>query len=280
MDIPLEKRIQLAFKEDSAKKDIATRSLISRNKKGEAIFIAKEAGVLCGVEIIEKCFNIFDSDVKFKPQLKDGERVEAGTIIARVKGALRSLLTTERLALNFLSHLSGISSLTASFVQKVKPYGTHIYDTRKTTPLWRDIEKYAVRVGGGHNHRINLAEAIFVKDNHIEACGGLEKTLFTLFNKKKVSLPVIVEVCHPEEVQIINNYPVVLILLDNMEPSMIREIFKVYGKKFEFEISGGINLENVVSYARTGIGRISIGALTHSAKSLDISMEYTHSLET
>jgi nicotinate-nucleotide pyrophosphorylase (carboxylating) len=270
------KLLKEAFREDRAWDDITSEILIPSRVQGRADLVAHQAGILCGLGVAEACFNLYDDKVRFKALKRDGARIKKGDRLASATGFLRSLLSCERVVLNFLNHLSGIATLTSAFSDKVRPYGTRIYDTRKTTPLWRNLEKYAVRTGGGYNHRSDLAGAIFIKDNHIEACGGVEKALETVFRRKKIPGPLIVEARNVQEAKTAARYPVDLILLDNMKPSMIEKVLKYIGNKREFEISGGINLKNVERYARTGVSRISIGALTHSAKILDISMEYIH----
>jgi len=175
-------------------------------------------------------------------------------------------------ALNLLARLSGIATLTATFVEKAQAYGARIYDTRKTTPLWRELEKYAVRMGGGWNHRFDLSSAYFIKDNHIDACEGMKHTLERFFGKKRVRRPIIVEARSLEEARIAAEYPIDLLLLDNMSPAQITRIMEKIGATCDMEISGRVHLGNVGHYARTGIPRISIGALTHSVKSLDIAL--------
>ncbi|MBN1901809.1 carboxylating nicotinate-nucleotide diphosphorylase [Candidatus Sumerlaeota bacterium] len=266
--------IKEALKEDRAEKDITTRILIPEGAVGGAELVAHQEGIVCGLNVAEACFKLHDGTIRFKVFKKEGARIQAGDRLGRVTGHLRSLLSCERVVLNFLNHLSGIATLTAAFVEKVKPYGVKIYDTRKTLPLFRKLEKYAVRAGGGYNHRSDLSGAAFIKDNHIDACGGVENALEIIFRREKPGVPVIVEVRNLQEAETAARYPVDLILLDNMKPGMIKGILKYFGKKRAFEISGGVDLKNVARYARAGITRISVGALTHSAKTLDISMEY------
>ena len=270
----MDKRISEALREDLARKDITTRALIPPSQKGEALLIAREGGILCGINAAKRCFTLLDREIRYEAQFQDSERFVSGDLLARIRGRLGSILSGERVALNIISHLSGIATLTARFVKKVKPYGARIYDTRKTTPLWREMEKYAVRVGGGRNHRFDLAGAYFIKDNHIEACGGIKQTLERFFQTRRIPKPVIVEVRSLAEAKIVAEYPVDLMVLDNLSPGMIKQIRDKVRPKCEMEISGGIHLGNVERYAKTGIQRISIGALTHSAKSLDISLEY------
>lgn len=270
----LDARLLQALKEDRAREDVTSRALIPAQEAGEADFIARASGVLCGIAVAERCFRLFDPQARFERCCEDGAELKRGAVIARVRGRLRSLFAVERVALNLLCRLSGIATLTSQFVRQASPYGVRIFDTRKTTPLWRDLEKYAVATGGGCNHRQDLASACFIKDNHVDACGGIRAALERLFSMKKVPRPVIIEARTPKEVMIASKYPVDLILLDNMSPQRIRNIFKVIDKGIEMEISGGVNLENVREYARTGVSRISIGALTHSAKALDIALDY------
>jgi nicotinate-nucleotide pyrophosphorylase (carboxylating) len=273
----IEKRISEALTEDRARRDITTQALIPRAQKGEALVLAREGGVLCGTMAAKRCFTLLDRGIQYEARLKDGERFAPGTLLATIRGRLCSILSAERVAMNLLARLSGIATLTAAFVEKVRLYGTGIYDTRKTTPLWREMEKYAVRMGGGQNHRSDLAGAYFIKDNHVDARGGMKQVLDRFFNAARLRRPVIVEVRSLKEARIAADYPVDLLLLDNMSPGMIKGIMEKIKPRCDMEISGGIHLGNVERYARIGIPRISIGALTHSAKSLDISLEYHHS---
>jgi len=273
----IEKRISEALREDLARMDITTKALIPKSQQGEALILAREGGVLCGIAVAKRCFTLLDRDLQYEARLKDGERFGPGTLLAAIRGRLCSILSAERVGMNLLARLSGIATLTAAFVEKVKPYGTRIYDTRKTTPLWREMEKYAVRMGGGWNHRFDLAGAYFIKDNHIDACGGMNQAMDRFFQAARLCRPIIVEARSCEEARIAADYPVDLLLLDNMSPGMIKRIVEKIKPRCDMEISGGIHLKNVECFARTGIPRISIGALTHSAKSLDISLEYHHS---
>jgi nicotinate-nucleotide pyrophosphorylase (carboxylating) len=274
----LDRRLRAALKEDAAKRDITSLRLIPPCRIGRVEFIAHEKGVLCGIQIAGRCFTLMDKRAQFKALLSDGAKVEEGSVIATVEGKLRALLASERLALNLLCHLSGIATLTSRFVEKVREFGTQIYDTRKTTPLWRDLEKYAVRIGGGHNHRFDLSEAYFIKDNHIDACGGIKTALEALFQKKKDRRSVIVETRTARDAKLASRYPVDVILLDNMKPVDIKKVRKKVTAGAILEISGGVTLENVKEYARTGVPRISIGAITHSMKCLDISMEFKNAI--
>ena len=270
----LNKRLKAALEEDRAHEDITSRLLIPEKTRGKAEMIAQEEGILCGLDVARRCFQLMDSNIDFKTDYRDGERVKPGDVIARIQGPMRMMLGGERLALNLLCRLSGISTLTFRFAELAKPLNVRIYDTRKTTPLWRDLEKYAVRRGGGYNHRFSLAGACFIKDNHIDSCGGLKNALESLAAAEEIDVPVIVEARTREEVEIAASYSVDVILLDNMPPSLISDICRNTVTEAEFEVSGGITLENIRDYASTGVSRISVGTLTHSLKALDISMKH------
>lgn len=270
----IDKRIRDALEEDCVKNDVTSLALIDSERRGKAFITAREKGVLCGLPIAERCFKALDSEVDFEPVLADGAILTHGDVISRLKGNLRSLFASERLALNLLGRLSGIATLTAAFVNKAAPHGVRIFDTRKTTPLWRDVEKYAVRIGGGENHRMNLSGACFVKDTHIDANGGMEVAMEKLFQRGAIPRPIIVEARTLEEAEVASRRPVDVILLDNATPEMISHIITVVQPECEIEISGGITFDNIEEFARSGASRISIGSLTHSVKSLDIALEY------
>lgn len=262
----------IALREDIGNGDITTNSIISSDAKASAKLVAKESGIICGLSIARLIFQSLDKDVVFSSRLKDGDFVRKGSIIATVKGFARGILTGERTALNFLQRLSGIATLTDKFVKaaggKIK-----ILDTRKTTPGLRVLEKYAVKMGGGYNHRIGLFDAVLIKDNHIAAAGGLNKAVWEA--KKKFD-QVEVEAENISQVKEAIDSGASRILLDNMSVPSIKKSVKVIKrskKNIETEISGGITLNNIKSYARTGADYISIGALTHSAPALDINLK-------
>ncbi len=274
MNSVIDKRLREALHEDIGGGDVTTRLLIPPRRTGQAHLISHSSGILCGIEVAERCFSLTHKNTRFGAGLADGAHLAPGDVIAIIKGSLRALFSAERVALNLLCHLSGIATLTKAFVEKVSPFGTRIYDTRKTTPLWREVEKYAVRVGGGHNHRLDLAGACFVKDNHIDACGGMRATLERLFTRRQIPRPVIVEARTVPEVRIASRFPIDILLLDNMSPGNVKRALEIVPAECQVEVSGGVTLKNVATYARTGVPRISIGALTHSVKSLDIAMDY------
>ena len=270
--------VKLALREDVGLKDITTSAIIPNGKHIHAEIEANEDGVLCGIEIAERVFRRVDENLRFLPVAKDGEAMEKGREIAYIDGSAASILIAERTALNFLGHLSGIATRTRRYVEKIKGTNAKIYDTRKTTPNMRLLEKYAVRMGGGMNHRIGLYDQVLVKDNHLrilkdraipDILSDVKKTI-----QKKTLVGV--EVRNLKELAEALKGKPDYILLDNMEIKTVREAVEMRQKaasKILFEVSGGVNLESVRAYAETGVERISIGALTHSAPSLDISLD-------
>ncbi len=265
--------VKAALAEDIGKGDITTGSIIPKTAKGEAEFIAKEDMVLAGLFIAGKTFKLLDKSSVFKTFFKDGEAVKKGTVIAVVKGRLAPILTGERVALNFLQRLSGIATLTREFTKKIDDRGVKLLDTRKTTPCLRILEKYAVKAGGGFNHRFGLFDAVLIKDNHIAASGGVKKAVDKVLKKYRDSMPVEVEVTNYKEVREAVEAGADIIMLDNMDPERIRKSLKIIKNRALVEVSGGVTLSNVREIASTGVDFISVGALTHSARSMDISME-------
>ncbi|OGX33095.1 MAG: nicotinate-nucleotide diphosphorylase (carboxylating) [Omnitrophica WOR_2 bacterium RIFCSPHIGHO2_01_FULL_48_9] len=271
--------IRQALKEDKASQDITTNFLVIPQADAEAHIVVKEDCVLCGLEITKKVFQIFDKNIVFRTAYKDGQRVRARTKIIFLKGKTRALLKAERVALNFLQHLSGVATLTQKFVQMIRPLKTQILDTRKTTPGLRFLQKYAVRCGGGVSHRHDLNEMILVKDNHLALLSS-KKPITKIVSdlRKKTKKPIEIEVTDLPQLREAVLAKPDIILLDNMSTQQMRKAvahIKKLGlrKRIRLEASGGVNLKNIRSIARTGIDRISIGALTHSAKAVDISME-------
>lgn len=274
--------IKNALKEDLGYGDITTKYLdLQRSLKVSAVLKAEEDGVLCGIEIFERVFKILDPNARLKRFLNDASLIKKGQSICRITACASSLFAGERTALNFISRLSGIATLTNRFVSKIGRYKTVIMDTRKTTPGFRVLEKYAVRCGGGINHRMGLWEHILIKDNHISLLRALYGTinLGTLIRKLRKRTVKKIEV----EVQNFNEFTEVLdgkpdiIMFDNMKSIKIKKAVQIararYGKNIQLEVSGGVNLRNILQYASTGVDRISIGTLTHSAPSLDFTLE-------
>jgi nicotinate-nucleotide pyrophosphorylase (carboxylating) len=261
----------VALREDLGSGDITTNSIVPFRAKAAAKLTAKESGVICGLSIARLIFQSLDKNIVFSAKVKDGGFVRKGAVIATVKGSARAILTGERTALNFLQRLSGISTLTKRFV-KAAGNKIKILDTRKTTPGLRVLEKYAVKMGGGHNHRIGLFDAVLVKDNHIAVAGGLKNAV----REAGKCGPVEVEAENMRQVAEAIDSGVSRILLDNMSVLNVRKAvrsIKRSMKKIEIEISGGTTLSNIRAYARTGADYISVGALTHSAPALDISLK-------
>ncbi len=273
-----------ALCEDQASCDITTKLTMPDTITGTAKIIAKEQCILCGIDTAKETFKQINSSVIFRACKKDGQLVKKGENIALIKGDMRSILTSERIALNFLSLLSGISTLTGKFVEKTKKTKLKIMDTRKTTPSLRCLSKYAVKTGGGFNHRMSLAEGILIKDNHLKAggyitCGKVnEKKIKNLITRlrQKTSLKIEVEVENLTEYYAIIKYKPDIILLDNFSIHSIKSAIKMRNKNFpnvKIEVSGRINLKNIEKVSTTGVDYISIGMLTHSPKSIDFSLE-------
>jgi len=266
--------IRAALAEDIGPGDVTTQAVIPKGREGKAVIVAKAYGVLAGLPIAEEVFREVAPQTSFEPLAQDGEPVAPGDVVAKVSGPLRGILTAERVALNFLCRLSGIATLTAKFVDAVAPYRAVILDTRKTTPGWRVLEKYAVRAGGGHNHRLGLYDMVLIKDNHILACGSITEAVRRV-REAGVALPIEVEVKTLEELEEALSLGVDRILLDNMDIPTLREAVRRAAGRVPLEASGGVSLETVTEVAATGVDYISVGAITHSAPSLDLSLELT-----
>lgn len=265
-----------ALLEDIGRGDITTSSIISPEHKSTAVLIAKEDFILAGIPFAEKIFKLINPEIRFKTNKKDSDRVKKGAVIATIRGNTRSLLMTERVALNLLQRLSGIATLTNRFIKCVNGLPVKIVDTRKTTPGLRFFEKYAVRVGGGHNHRFGLFDGILIKDNHIVAGGGIKNTVRSARQKAHPLLKVEVEAKNIRGVREVLSAGADAIMLDNMSLKEIKRAVKIIRQKRPetiIEASGNVNRENVRKIAETGVDLISIGALTHSAPAVDISMK-------
>ncbi|MGI6422063.1 MAG: carboxylating nicotinate-nucleotide diphosphorylase [Syntrophomonadaceae bacterium] len=262
-----------ALKEDVGHQDMTTANLIAQEQLGTAKLLAKASGILAGIEISQAVFSTLDSSISFEILKRDGEAIEAGDTIALVRGKISTLLTGERLALNFLQRLSGIATKTNQMVEAIKYYKAEIVDTRKTTPGLRALEKYAVRVGGGRNHRFGLYDGVMIKDNHIKAAGGITKAVITLRKKVPHTLKIEVEVENLLQLREALDAGVDIIMLDNMSIEDMKSAVEITAGKALLEASGGINESNLLEVARTGVDFISIGAITHSVSSLDISFD-------
>jgi len=266
--------IDLALEEDLPAGDITTEAIVPPDLSASGVFLAKEDGVLAGIEVAAKVFQRIDPSIIFKKIKDDGQEFKDGEILAEVKGKAASLLKAERTALNFLQRLSGISTLTRAFVQEVSGTKAVILDTRKTTPGWRYLEKYAVRMGGGQNHRKNLSEMMLIKDNHIRIAGGITAALKRAKGKITAGIKIEVEATTLDEVKEALTGGADMIMLDNMSLEQIRRAVELVAGRVPLEVSGKVNLQIVRQIALTGVDYISVGALTHSFKSADISLEF------
>jgi nicotinate-nucleotide pyrophosphorylase (carboxylating) len=271
----VEQAVATALEEDlGGVGDITTNTIIPPDAQGDASIIVRKPGVIAGLDLAAASFKSLDPDVRFTRIVEDGSKVEAGATIARIAGKTRALLTGERTALNFFGRLSGIATLTAGYVAAVE--GTHakIVETRKTTPGLRALEKYAVRCGGGTNHRFGLYDAVLVKDNHIAAAGGLAEALNAVRTAVGHLVKIEVEVDTLNQLEKVLRFPIDAVLLDNMDAGTLKRAIALVKGRVITEASGGVTLESVREIAKTGVDLISVGALTHSARSLDSSLEW------
>ena len=259
--------------EDIGKGDITTRSIVKKGQEGKAEFIAREGMTVAGLFIAELAFTRLDKKAVFKARYKDGDKVRKGEVIATVSGQLGVILTGERVALNFLQRLSGIATKTNAYALAMKSHKTMLLDTRKTTPCLRPLEKYAVVAGGGTNHRLGLYDSVLIKDNHIMAAGSVSAAVEAVRKKYKDEFPIEVEVTDLSETREAVASGADIIMLDNMKVPVMKKALKLIGDKALVEASGNIDIGNIAAVAATGVDFISVGALTHSAKAIDISME-------
>ncbi|MCL1971427.1 MAG: carboxylating nicotinate-nucleotide diphosphorylase [Endomicrobia bacterium] len=270
--------IELALKEDSVFNDITTKSLIPGDKKAKAVLIANQTGILCGIDIFIEVFKTIDKKCRVRSKKNDGSKIKKGEHILELEGSAYAILAGERTALNFLQHMSGIATITNKFVIAAKNGKTKIYDTRKTIPGYRELAKYAVRCGGGANHRIGLSDMVLIKDNHLFLTKDLTEKVSNL-RKKYKKTPIEIECENINQVRQALDAKADMIMLDNTTMSNTKKMISlirkssVKGYKPEIEISGGVNLKNVKKFAGLGIERISIGMITHSAPALDITLE-------
>jgi nicotinate-nucleotide pyrophosphorylase (carboxylating) len=268
------KLVQTAIEEDFGRGDATSESTISEYVMSQVQVISKQDIVLAGMEIFESVFLNLDDTIGIKVHHRDGEIISPRTLIAELDGRARPILAGERTALNFLQRLSGVATLTRRYVDAVKGYQVAIVDTRKTTPGWRVLEKYAVRVGGGKNHRHDLGDGVLIKDNHIVAAGGIKAAIDMARTWGHHLLKIEVEVETIEQVEEALQAEADVIMLDNMLPVMLAEAVKIIAGRAIVEASGGVSLETVVEIARTGVDLISVGKLTHSAPAVDIHLEF------
>lgn len=264
--------IKLSLDEDIGSGDITTNALIPINETAAAYITAKEPLVLAGIDITSAVFLQLDADMECISFFKDGDRIKCNESIMKISGRTRALLTGERTALNFLQKLSGIATATSRYADIIKDYRAEIIDTRKTTPVYRELEKYAVRCGGGKNHRSGLFDMVMIKDNHIRVYGGIKNCVEKIKKSIRGKVKIEVEVKNLEELMDAINCDVDIIMLDNMGQSDLKKAVEITDNRVLLEASGGVTLEKVVDIAETGVDLISVGALTHSSKNADISM--------
>lgn len=273
-DIMLDKLIMNALSEDVGTGDITTESTIPETARAHGLYKAKESGVLCGIGVAARVFELIDRNIEFTPLKRDGDRIEKGEIIAEVRGKATNVLTGERVGLNLMQRMSGIATRTAEAVAQVEGTGAKICDTRKTTPGLRVVEKYAVKVGGGTNHRFNLADGILIKDNHIVAAGSITNAVRAARANAPHTLKIEVEVETFDELNEALDVGADIIMLDNMSCEDMKKAVGIVNGRAVTEASGNMGDRNLKEVADCGVDLISIGALTHSVRSLDISLKF------
>jgi nicotinate-nucleotide pyrophosphorylase (carboxylating) len=270
----IDRIIEAALKEDMPDGDITSESLIAFDSVSKAIFLAKEDGILAGVDVAARVFWKIDPHVIFEKKSEDGKAIKAGDILAHIEGSSISLLKSERTALNFLQRMSGIATLTQKFVIGIEDSNARILDTRKTTPSLRTLEKYAVKMGGGINHRLNLSDMVLIKDNHLKIVGNLSEAIKRARDRVGKNIKIEVETTRLEEVKEAVNAGADMIMLDNMSPEKMKEVVEWVDGRVPLEASGNVTLSTLKEIAVSGVNFISVGGLTHSYRSLDISMEF------
>ncbi len=272
-NLNIDNLILLALKEDISSEDITTNSILKENILGKGSLIAKEDGILAGIKIFQRVFQLLDKNLEFKMNFKDGDKLKKGQIIGEIKGDLRIILSGERVALNYLQHMSGIATYTNDMVKLLEGTNTKLVDTRKTTPNMRIFEKYAVRIGGGYNHRYNLSDGVLIKDNHIAVAGSIKKAVemareYVSFVKK-----IEVEVENLKMVEEAIEAKADIIMLDNMDELTMKKAIKIIDGRVKTECSGNITKTNILKISKCGVDFISSGVITHSASILDISLK-------
>jgi len=266
--------LERAFREDMPLGDITTDYTVPENSVSKAVITAKQDGVIAGLEVCMEAFKMLDPDVKLQPLAKDGDFVNKGDRILMIEGKSRAMLKAERTALNLLQRLSGIASETRKYVDRISGYKAKVVDTRKTTPGLRLLEKYAVRVGGGTNHRFSLSDGVLIKDNHIKAAGGIRQAVEDVRKRIPHTVKIEVETETLEQVKEALDSGADIIMLDNMTPELMKQAVELIAGKALTEASGNVKLDNIEEVAATGVDIISVGAITHSVKAMDISMKF------
>jgi nicotinate-nucleotide pyrophosphorylase (carboxylating) len=272
LDLSLDNLVRLALAEDIGSGDVTTRLLIDDTAMGRARVVAKEELVLAGVRAFERVFSLLCAEITCRILMAEGASVRKGQTVAELEGPFAALLTGERTALNFLQRLSGIATLTRQFVEKMQPYKAVLLDTRKTTPGWRVLEKEAVRCGGGTNHRIGLFDALLIKENHVAACGGITAALSKARMQRSPLMSVEIEVRNLSELQEALATKPDVIMLDNMSLADMRRAVEISAGRVPLEASGNVTLATIADIAATGVDYVSCGAITHSARAVDVSM--------
>lgn len=278
-DLLIEPAVRAALAEDLGRAgDITTDAIIPAEDRARVVIAARKAGRVSGLAFARLAFQALDPEASFEVAVADGGALTAGATIATIEARTRALLSAERVALNYVGRFSGIASLTASYVEKVAHTKARIVDTRKTTPLWRAFEKYAVRCGGGANHRFGLDDAILIKDNHIAAAGGIKAAIERARSHAGHMVKIEVEVDRLDQLEDALSVRADIVLLDNMKPETLRKAVTMTAGRALLEASGGVNLDTVRAIAESGVDMISVGGLTHSAVSLDIGLDFVASL--
>jgi nicotinate-nucleotide pyrophosphorylase (carboxylating) len=270
--IRLRKLIREALEEDIGSGDVTTLAVLTGDETGTAEASAKEDIIVAGIDIFREVFLLTDKEIQFLPERKDGQSVNKSGVIAHISGKLASILSAERVALNIFQRMCGIATLTKKYVDRISGTKAKILDTRKTMPGLREFDKYAVKIGGGYNHRMGLYGGVLIKDNHISAAGGISNAVARALNNIPPALKIEVEVKNVTEVEEALSAGVDIIMLDNMTPDDMKQAVSLINGKALIEASGGVTLSNVRDYAETGVDFISIGAITHSAPAADISL--------
>lgn len=273
MTINIDEYILNALKEDITSEDVTTNAIMRTNQLGKADLICKQDGIICGLTVFERVFTLLDKDSRFESNFKDGDAVKKGDLLGTITGDIKALLTGERTALNYLQRMSGIATLTNSMVKELEGYKTKLLDTRKTTPNMRPFEKYAVKTGGGTNHRYNLSDGILIKDNHIGAAGSITKAVEMAKEYAPFVRKVEVEVENLTMLQEALDAKADIIMLDNMDNETMKKAVAMVDGKAETECSGNVTKERLHEIAEIGVDYVSCGALTHSAPIMDISLK-------
>jgi nicotinate-nucleotide pyrophosphorylase (carboxylating) len=272
----LEQIVTVALDEDLGRGDITTEACVDSDQKGSAVLRARERLVFCGMEVLREVYRQVDPSIETTPRCRDGQVLESGDAAALITGRAASLLMGERVALNFIQRMSGIATLTRAFVEKAPPdSSTRITDTRKTTAGLRLLERYAVRCGGGYNHREDLSAAVLIKDNHVAACGGIRQAVERAHARAPHTSRITCEVDSMEQLSEALEAKVDVVLLDNFDDAMIREAVSRVAGRALVEVSGGVTLERIATVARLGVDVISVGALTHSAPAVDLGLDFS-----